>query len=253
MIVCDKKQNIYGRETLWLDKRKSWTEKFWDWQDLKTVVRLTEKIAKITQDFSEHFKIQDDLKIDSIERPNLFKDFEEHIVWKNIEAKNRLLYTLGAFNLIKDKAKSNHPSDIVILVPSKKEWLELIEYFKIKKIDTNHVFSDTPDDRSHKKSFWMGDSRLKICTIHSFKWWECRNVIVCVKEGLDKEEASDKLFYTAITRTKENLIIINSNKRYKEFIDELPIDKYFTIEKYISLEGQRNIEDFQKQYKEKEK
>jgi len=244
MIICDKKQNIYNRETIWLDKRKIWTEKFWNWLDLKSVIRLTEKVAKITQSFSELFNIKDDLKIESIERPSLFNDFEEHIVWENINYKNRLFCIIWAFYLIKDKAKSNHPSDTIILVPSQKEGLMLVKYFQTKNIEINHIFWE---NNSHKKSFWMWDSRLKICTIYSFKWRECRNVIVYIKEWQDSIEVSDRLFYTAITRTKENLVIINSNKRYNDFIDEnINKDAGFLLENFLSEKLKNEITNFEK-------
>jgi hypothetical protein len=46
----------------------------------------------------------------------------------------------------------------------------------------NHVFEDDYDKKihRHKKAFWMGDSRLKMSTIHSFKGWEVPNVIVVI-------------------------------------------------------------------------
>jgi len=31
VVVCDKKQNIYGQTTAWLDKRRRGVEKFGDW------------------------------------------------------------------------------------------------------------------------------------------------------------------------------------------------------------------------------
>lgn len=55
VVVCDKKQNIYSREMEWLDKRRSGVEKFRDWIELKTIVRLPEKIAGMTKEFSETF------------------------------------------------------------------------------------------------------------------------------------------------------------------------------------------------------
>ena len=84
----------------------------------------------------------------------------------------------------------------------------------------NHVFEDDDDEKwhRHKKAFWVGDSRLKMSTIHSFKGWEVPNVIVVIPSFIrGDEELYDRIVYTAITRSKENLIIINANKRYWEF------------------------------------
>lgn len=46
VVVCDKKQNIYGREMEWLDKRRTGVEKSGNWVELKIIVRLPERIAK---------------------------------------------------------------------------------------------------------------------------------------------------------------------------------------------------------------
>ena len=84
----------------------------------------------------------------------------------------------------------------------------------------NHVFENEEEKRfhKHKKAFWMGDSRLKISTIHSFKGWEVLNVILYIPEKYyGNDDVYDKIVYTAMTRTRQNLIVINANKRYYEF------------------------------------
>ena len=64
----------------------------------------------------------------------------------------------------------------------------------------------------------MGDSRLKMSTIYSFKGFELPNVIIVIPSSIrDTEKLNDSLIYTAMTRARENLIVINLNKRYWEF------------------------------------
>ena len=64
----------------------------------------------------------------------------------------------------------------------------------------------------------MTDGRLKMSTIHSFKGWEVPNVIVVIPSSFSgSEELYDSIVYTAITRSRENLIIINAHARYREF------------------------------------
>jgi len=93
------------------------------------------------------------------------------------------------------------------------------------KIETNHVFEDTEEEtyHKHKKAFWMGDSRLKMSTIHSFKGWELKNVIIYIPHKVRWDDKNlDSLIYTAMTRTRQNLIIFNAHPRYIEFGDKLP-------------------------------
>ena len=93
VVVCDKKQNIYGTELEWLDKRvgkrvdgRSKAEKFGDWIDLKKIIRLPEQVAKISVEFSLQFNLNQDVRVGSIERPNLFNKFFDKVVWWNINS-----------------------------------------------------------------------------------------------------------------------------------------------------------------------
>ncbi len=226
VVVCDKKQNIYSREMEWLDRRRTGIGKFSDWIELKTIVRLPEKIAGMTRVFSEKFKLNQDVKVDIVERPDLFNQFEEHSVWWNIEETEWLLKINEAFEIIKANGTSKHASDTVILLPDKNYGLKCVEFFEMSKnIKVNHVFEKEEEEmyHTHKKAFWMGDGRLKMSTIHSFKGWEVLNVILYISDNIyTSDNVYDQIVYTAMTRTRQNLIIINANKRYMEFGEELP-------------------------------
>jgi superfamily I DNA/RNA helicase len=222
VVVCDKKQNIYGRRMEWLDKRRSGVEKFGNWIELKKIIRLPEQVAKMSVEFSEKFDLNQDIRVISVERPDLFNQFQDHVVWWNIRNGDDWLDKVEkAFEMIKNQATHNHPSDTAILLPDKYFGFECVGHFKSKKkVEVNHVFEDGDDKKyhRHKKAFRPGDGRLKMSTIQSFKGWEVPNVIVVIPSFIPGDkELYDRIVYTAITRSKENLIIINANVRYWEF------------------------------------
>lgn len=224
VVVCDKKQHIYEIELAWLDKRRRGVEKFGDWIELKKIIRLPEQVARISVEFSERFNLNQDIKIGKIEKRDLWNQFQDHIIWWNIES-NWLERVDKAFEILKNNAEHNHPSDMVILLPDRYFGWKCIRHFELKGIQVNHVFEDDDEKRyhRHKKAFWMGDSRLKMSTIHSFKGWEVSNVIMVIPSRIKgDEERYDKLVYTAITRTRENLIVINANARYRDFGEKFP-------------------------------
>jgi hypothetical protein len=222
VVVCDKKQNIYGRELEWLDKRRSNVDKFGEWIELRTIMRLPEHVATLCEDFSAHFNLNQDVKRKTLlPQEKLFNQLNDQVIWWNTEEKDWLEKTEEAYELIKNKAYNRHPSDTVILLPNKDFGIVCVKHFDSKKdIKTCHVFEDDDEQKyhRHKKAFWIGDSRLKMSTIQSFKGWEAPNVIVFIPSGVrGSKSLYDNLIYTAITRTRQNLIIINSNSRYKEF------------------------------------
>lgn len=84
-------------------------------------------------------------------------------------------------------------------------------------------------ENNKKLHFTTATDHLKMATIHSFKGWESYNVIFilepemsagfhkyCIRDNMNTPE----LIYTAITRAKENLFIINlGNDKYHDFFN----------------------------------
>ena len=109
-------------------------------------------------------------------------------------------------------------SDIAILVDKHKEGVEIrnyiIENFP-KKIKVMDIFTlDKSDNRKYKKyKFRISSPFLKMSTIHSFKGWEARNVIILIPD----RENVDHQIYTSLTRVQENLFVFNMNKKYQNF------------------------------------
>src|SRR5205085_598638 len=69
---------------------RSRADKFQEqWIELKKIIRLPEQVAKISQEFSEIFNLNQDIKIGSILKPDLFNQFEAHVVWWNIGCSHR--------------------------------------------------------------------------------------------------------------------------------------------------------------------
>lgn len=225
LIVCDKRQNIFERELDWLDKRvtKAGLEKFKEpYIDLSVTFRLPKKVAVMSNEFSEVFELNQELKVGKIEdNPVLLHS--HHIVWLNVNEEDWKDYVFNSFLRLKKEGYS--PSDIVILLPNHKLGKLAVELFKEKNIEVNHVFEEDTESRyhPHKKAFWMGDSRLKMSTIHSFKGWELLNIVLFIPAKAPESNTKlDAIVYTALTRTRENLIILNANKRYEQFGEKLP-------------------------------
>lgn len=225
LVVSDKKQNIYERQLDWVDKRvtRDGLDKFnKPYIDLTSSFRMPAKVAEMSNEFSDLFELNQDLRVAKIEgTPVLFHS--QHIIWLNVSDDLWLDYVYNSF--LRLQKEEYTPSDMVILLPSHSYGIEAVKFFKGKNIETNHVFEDDTEAKyhPHKKAFWMGDSRLKISTIHSFKGWELLNIILFIpKKAPESNKKLDAIVYTAITRTRENLIVLNANKRYSEFGEKFP-------------------------------
>ena len=77
--------------------------------------------------------------------------------------------------------------------------------------------------REHKKArFYMHPGYMKISTIHSFKGWESKLVVLIIDSYAPNDKAIDEIVYTGITRCKEHLYVINmNNSNYDKKITSL--------------------------------
>ena len=69
--------------------------------------------------------------------------------------------------------------------------------------------------RENKKTnFWYNRGTIKISTIHSFKGWEANTLFLILDPQNENHlnTSFDELVYTGITRSKENLIVLNFGK-----------------------------------------
>lgn len=225
VVVCDKRQNVFQRDLDWLDKRvtRIGLEKFKDpYIDLTITYRLPQKVAVMANDFSERFNMNQELKVSKIE-DNPVLVHAHHIVWLNIEQADWKETVVQAYDRLKQEKYS--ASDMVFLLPDHPSGVEAVKLFESMGVQVNHVFNDPTNEafKHKKKAFWMGDGRVKMSTIHSFKGWELLNVVLYIPPDAPRDPAQlDSLVYTAMTRTKENLIVLNASSRYRAFGEKLP-------------------------------
>lgn len=80
---------------------------------------------------------------------------------------------------------------------------KLVEMQRSIGVNMLHTFGeDTRESQRQKRAFFQGDPRVKATTIHSFKGWEARHLIVFV-ESVGRAEDKAAL-YTALTRLRRH-------------------------------------------------
>ncbi len=229
LVVVDKKQNLYSRNLDWFDKRSKNLElaKFkTSIIDLKRSFRLPGRIAKLANDFSKNFGLDDDIRIEKYQikdrEVNQIRAFySDHIIWKNIDDAKFVSSLYEHFLKLKEEKFSI--SDIIILLPTHKIGCKCAEFFESKGINVNHVFENEIERGNKKKCFGMKDGRLKMATIHSFKGWELLNIIIYIpKYAYFSFDTQKYILYTAITRARKNLFILNADPRFQQFGEKLP-------------------------------
>ena len=104
-----------------------------------------------------------------------------------------------------------------------KTWNESVSKFK----QTNQALDELR--RNKKFNFWANRGLLKLSTVHSFKGWEVHTLFLLI--GVEQESAeadsftNEEMIYTAITRCRCNLCVINvNNEKYHEFFSKAIVE-----------------------------
>lgn len=254
VVFGDEKQNVYGRE-MGEDRFPVIPSIPGRWNQLNESFRMESSILKIVQEFQDfYFKNSYNLdhdvekfQVNILEETATFKYYEQPYNSDKI------------FQLIRNEIAllNIHPNDLVVLAPTH-ETIRALEYrFRhiahektthageteeeyralLKKYNLeNYEFpKENPKfkcelqeiQRGRKLHFWPNAGTVKLSTIYSFKGWEAHSLVLVLSNvnSIDEQGYLHELIYTAITRARKNLIIIDCNSLYNQFFN--PIAKNF--------------------------
>lgn len=248
VLFGDEKQNIYDRE---LDQRRlpRTPIRGGAWTQLKDSYRLTDEVTKLANDFqSEFFASKYDL--DHMRgRQMRFGEMSGRQELRYYDLSGVPTQMAAMYSVVegfRNDGSPIAPNDICILT-SDFPTLREIEWrlrhgphhIHCERIgETQEQYEDIvrrcaedsgdPETelgrlrRCLKFAFNMNAGVMKLSTIHSFKGWEINTVVLV----LEKDLINDEAVYTAITRAKNNLIVVNcGNERYRAFF-ERNLEKY---------------------------
>ena len=219
LITIDGKQNVYDRKKIIAGIGAG------RWAVLKKGYRLLNPHINLINSFSKKFLIIEskDLETPLIEPHSENQhtlpfipepDIKAYYTNSRLETKIKLKEILDYL----DNNKKHKISDTAVLVSNHEEGLSIKKFIESAefntKIKTSDIFRIDKDDiRQAKVLFKVKGNSLKLCTIKSFKGWERRNIIIIISGKI----SSDKEIYTALSRVREKLFIIDQNSKYKEF------------------------------------
>ena len=205
LLVADSTQDIYGTAKSWTDQAMDGAGFRGGFAELKISYRMPPKLILLARDFAEKF-----LPKDSIDLP-LAPQIELELYpckLKWIQTTKELSEEICKEEILK-MAPSVDPillsiPDITFLTNSLtfgKNVSEKLEKYNVKVL---HTFGDdNQDTRRRKIGFYMGDARIKATTLHSFKGWESRAIVIYLGHKYDLK--SMFLAYTGMTRLKRHL------------------------------------------------
>lgn len=241
VVFGDEKQNIYQRSYDQKEK-KPYTSIGGQWNLLKRSYRITNEIARLAESFQKWY-FTDKYEMDEIAvQKSLFEQSELRYYFFdsfNADAIIKLYKKIATELAIHENDICFQASQVVILrelgfkirsLSNQKtntmfETQEVYDKLKSDYGDTVKFHKEIEQVRRNKKfNYWNNRGFLKMSTIHSFKGWEVDTLFLLIdseKEENSKDFTTDELIYTAITRCRTNLIVLNiNNLKYHDFFIE---------------------------------
>lgn len=233
VVFGDEKQNVYQR-TMAEDKKPN-TTVVGRWNELNDSFRASSRIIHLAFEFQDRFfgnKYElDDINI--IEQPDLFSQ-PQYVSQLSFDKNAQVTEIYNQLDNVL-KTLDIHPNDICI-VSSKVELLRELDFLiRSQSHERTAIAFETKEEyaalngsldietlrRSRKFQFWMNTGTIKLATIHSFKGWEVHTLVLVIDNEVAGDDfTTDELIYTAITRCRQNLVVINlDNKKYAGFFD----------------------------------
>ena len=260
IVFGDEKQNVYDRE-LDRDKKVNTTVPG-RWNELKDSFRFNGIIVDLTNAFQEKFLSQK-YEIAKIEKQNTLNFSNEQIEYIHFD-KNSTLKELAYAIHLKINNDNLKLQDISI-IGSRIKFLQDLDYILrnelkrptqtifetreyIKNYGNNEIAID--EIRNFKKNnFDIYADAIKLSTIPSFKGYEAETLFFIITE----DDTTDETIYTAFTRAKINLYIINiGNEKYDEFFKQ-NIANTNNIQEKVTEEIKETIATFDQSSDEAEK
>lgn len=247
LFVADRQQNLYLRDDSWLDKMRG-TKFRGRWREMKQSYRLPPAVAAEVNRFAAQFfanrqaqiKELTDERTEAERCVNLTSEdansnetsqiesvrhlADSQLYWHNIDRLDEIARRIHHTIQWLIQTQGVKPAEIVVLTPNQRDGWKIVATLEEQGMAINHILA--ADDgyvgrrqrRFRKRTFAPGDERLKVSTIHGFKGWEL-NTVILVTPANDQfwEAQSPYLFYVAMTRTRQTLIVFNRHPAYRTY------------------------------------
>jgi hypothetical protein len=208
VLVADKTQNIYATAAAWTEDTMANAGFRGPWAELKISYRLPPAVVPLVSRFAEEFLTDEEIDIPRVEeRENQieFPDlFPVELRWVHVrEHTNGLDVCVSELRRMMQRLRTDTAVPDITMLLGTELGRSLTDLLTTKGVHVQHTFDrDNQKSRRQKRAFFQGAARIKATTLHSFKGWEARHLVLFVASV---ERAEDRaLIYTALTRLRRH-------------------------------------------------
>jgi Nuclease-related domain len=224
LLVADPTQDVYGKRA-WTEEARMLGAGFsGPWTELEGSYRMPADLVPIVNEFATRF-LDGELLVAGVPRDRLVITGPSAGTcrqWRDVGAGGNVGRHVGrgVVDLL-DQDPDLAPNDVVFLCETHAEGLEAVRVIEACGFAVHHMFGTDEAERSRRKRrFWPDAPGIKGSTVHSFKGWEARALVI----GIGQTSASRRLAYVALTRAKADRLgrpahvsVVNSDRALESF------------------------------------
>ena len=227
LLVADATQDIYGTASSWTDEAMKGAGFSGKWAELDVSYRMPATALEMAANFASKY-LPESLRIVP-RRPQIEMALEPcYLRWVQHTGDDDSQVCcdeiLGLFTRAGSAGLSM--TDVTFLCDVKSIGYEVVKKLGMKGIRCVHTYDpDEKESRRQKVGFYMGDARVKATTLHSFKGWEARILVIYIERCTTPQSLS--LLYTGLTRIKRHtegsfLTVISKDIQLKSYGETWP-------------------------------
>lgn len=222
LLVADATQDIYDTAPAWTDEAMKNAGFSGQWVQLEASYRMPQQAMLLARHFAEQYLPQETINLPQSPQGEL-EFYPCKLKWIHTKSNIARSVCIDEFYKMVIDSDPNHiaMTDIIFLSVNQRFGQKVVEEINNDGIKVNHTFSTSPAESRRKKlGFYMGSTRIKATTLHSFKGWEARALVIYIGEQTDKKSLA--LIYTGLTRLKRHvegsqLTVISTANELKNF------------------------------------
>jgi hypothetical protein len=205
VLVADKTQNIYATAAAWTEDAMANAGFSGRWAELKISYRLPPAVIPLVSRFAEKFLTQEEIDIPLVERrDDQMELFPVELRWVQVGERARGLDAcFSELRRMTQRLRTDTAVPDITVLTGAELGRSLVDLLTAKGMRVLHTFDmDKKKSRRQKRAFFQGAERIKATTLHSFKGWEARHLVLFVDSVRRSEDRA--LLYTALTRLRRH-------------------------------------------------
>lgn len=203
VLVADTTQDVYGRAVLWTEAAMTGAGFTGEWAKLEESYRMPPKLTELVRSFGERFLPMDNRNLPPSPQMELGELWPCQLRWVSVSSDQAAMGCFAEYIRLMSEhgGKELAVSDVTVLADTRELGEAIVKQFNQRGMNCLNTFAaDKREQRIQKLGFHKGSEKIKATTLHSFKGWESRAILLCLGQQMDQRSLA--LVYAGLTRLK---------------------------------------------------